>query len=179
MSSNPNLATDTSTFTPSVDRRSAIVGGIAAVSTVAVLTATASAAENPELENVRALLRAHDDAMKRQDLHGVLALMSDKAVIMGTGPGEVYSGRREISNAYKHFFLGFDKGEQEFDYHFKKGELEPGMGWLMASGNVKAKKDGKAYQFPINISLTVSNASGKWKIASMHFSTLTGPGSQS
>ena len=47
------------------------------------------------------------------------------------------------------------------------------MGWLVASGEVKGKKDGKDFAFPMNLSLTASKASGKWKIAAMHFSTLT------
>jgi hypothetical protein len=48
------------------------------------------------------------------------------------------------------------------------------MGWLMASGNVTGKKDGKDFAFPVNLSLTVAKKDGKWLIAAMHFSTLTG-----
>ena len=44
----------------------------------------------------------------------------------------------------------------------------------MASGNVTAKKDGKEFTFPLNISLTVAKKSNEWRIAAMHFSTLTG-----
>lgn len=156
-----------------MNRRTSILTGLAAATFVATASAQ-DAKENPELENVRALLKAHDDAMKRQDLPAILALFAEKAAIMGTGPGEIWSGAEEIKPAYEHFFQGFDKGEQEFDYHFKIGALDAGMGWLMASGNIKGKKDGKAFEFPINMSLTVTKSSGKWLIASMHFSTLTG-----
>jgi hypothetical protein len=48
------------------------------------------------------------------------------------------------------------------------------MGWLMASGNVTGKKDAKDVAFPLNISLTVAKDAGAWRIAAMHFSTLTG-----
>jgi hypothetical protein len=48
------------------------------------------------------------------------------------------------------------------------------MGWLMASGNITGKKDGKDFAFPVNISLTVAKNGGNWQIAAMHFSTLTG-----
>jgi SnoaL-like domain len=48
------------------------------------------------------------------------------------------------------------------------------MGWLMASGNVTGKKDGKDVALPVNISLTVAKNAGDWRIAAMHFSTLTG-----
>lgn len=174
MSSTATLDTPTA----HTDRRTALLGGLAAVSAVAAFTSTASAAdekkENPELENVRALLKAHDEAMKNHDIAGVLATMSEKTAVMGTGPGEIWSGPEEIKGAYGHFFQGFDKGEQEFDYFFRIGALEADMGWLMASGNIKGKKGRKAFEFPINLSLTVSKGGGKWKIASMHFSTLTG-----
>jgi uncharacterized protein (TIGR02246 family) len=167
------LAIDPTPQTPLMNRRTSILTGLAA----ATLAATASAQdtkENPELEEVRALLKAHDEAMKSKDLPGILALLTDNAAIMGTGPGEIWSGKEEITTAYEHFFQDFDKGEQNFEYQFKIGALDAGMGWLMASGNIKGKKDGKPLEFPINISLTVSKSSGKWLIASMHYSTLTG-----
>ena len=177
MSSNTTLTLDTPA--PRVDRRTAILGGLIAASTAAALGATASAAdakaENPELENVRALLKAHDEAMTSHDLKGVLATMTEKAAVMGSGPGEMWIGPEEIKDAYEHFFQGYDKGQQDFEYKFKVGGLGTDMGWLMASGNIKGKKDGKAFEFPINISLTVAKAGGKWQIASMHFSTLVGP----
>ncbi len=50
--------------------------------------------------------------------------------------------------AYEHFFEGFDKGEQNFEYQFKIGGVGTDMGWLMASGNVTGKKNGKALASP-------------------------------
>ena len=44
----------------------------------------------------------------------------------------------------------------------------------MTAGNVNGKKDGKDFAFPLNLSLTVAKKDGKWLIAAMHFSTLTG-----
>ena len=177
MSSNPSLALDTPA--PRVNRRTAILGGLVAASAVVALGATASAADaaadNPELAAVHAVLKAHDEAMTNHDLKGVMATLTEKAAIMGSGPGEMWVGPTEIKDAYEHFFQGYDKGQQEFVYKFKVGNLGADMGWLMASGNINAKKDGKAFQFPINVSLTVAKAGGQWKIASMHFSTLTGP----
>lgn len=145
---------------------------------IAVLAPSARAedkVDNPELAAIGTLLKAHDDAMTNHDLQGVMATLAEKASIMGSGPGEMWVGPVEIRDAYEHFFQGFDKGQQNFEYKFKHGGMGTDMGWLMASGNIKAKKDGKAITFPINVSLTVAKASGQWKIASMHFSTLTGP----
>jgi hypothetical protein len=56
---------------------------------------------------------------------------------------------------------------------FSIGELGPDTGWMMTSGNVNGKKDGKDFTFPVNISLSVKKEGGKWLIAAMHFSTLT------
>jgi uncharacterized protein (TIGR02246 family) len=160
-----------------MNRRNSILTGLTAMTTLGSLASTAHAEEapaaNPELEKVRAVLKAHDEAMTSHNLEGVLAVMAPKAVIMGTGPGEIWSGPEEIKEAYKNFFGDFDKGHQEFNYYVRFGELSPGMGWLIASGEVKGKKNGKEFAFPLNVSLTASKAGGDWKIASMHFSTLT------
>ncbi len=163
-----------------MNRRESIIASLAGITAVAALTPDTEAqdekAPNPELEVVRALLKAHDTAMTAQDVKGVLATLAEKPALMGTGPGEIWVGPEEVTAAYEQFFKGFDKGEQKFDYHFKIGDLGPNSGWLMASGNISGKKDGTAFEFPLNLSLTVSKASGSWKITAMHFSTLTGEG---
>src|SRR5580692_5807541 len=151
------------------------MAGITAAVTVApTADAQSSQAANPELEQIRALLRAHDEAFTNQDLNGIMACLTEKAAIMGTGPGEIWSGPDEIKVAYEHFFEGFDKGEQKFEYQFRIGGVTSNMGWLMTAGNVTGKKDGKDFAFPVNISLTVAKDSGHWLVAAMHFSTLTG-----
>jgi ketosteroid isomerase-like protein len=164
-----------------MNRRQAILAGITGLSVAAV--AGASAAEpqaspeaNPELDKIRALLRAHDEAFTSHNLDGVMACLSEKAAVMGTGPGEIWSGPDEIKVAYQHFFEGFDKGQQHFEYQFRIGKLGSDMGWMMTAGNVTGKKDGKDFAFPLNLSLTVAKEGGDWKIVAMHFSTLTGGG---
>ena len=161
-----------------MNRREAIITGVAgvaaAVAVASMADAQASQASNPDLDQIRALLKAHDEAFTNQDLNGVLACFTEKAAIMGSGPGEIWSGPDEIKVAYQHFFEGFDKGEQKFEYQFRIGEATADMGWLMASGNVTGKKDGKEFAFPLNISITVAKKEDKWVVAAMHFSTLTG-----
>ena len=158
-----------------MNRRASILTGLAGVSVFTALASNASAAEekaeNPEREKVHELLKAHDEAMRNHDAAAVLALMAEKSAVMGTGPGEIWSGPEELKAAYEHFFETFDKGEQKYEYDFKLGHVGTDMGWFMTSGNVKGKKDGKEIEFPINISLTVSKAGDKWLIAALHFST--------
>ncbi len=140
------------------------------------MNAQATPADPPEVEPIRALLRAHDEAFTNQDLDGVMACFAAKAAIMGTGPGEVWSGPDEIKTAYQHFFDGFDKGQQHFEYQFRIGGVTTEMGWMMTAGNVTGQKKEKEFAFPVNISLTVAKYDAKWLIAAMHFSTLTSGG---
>ena len=163
-----------------MNRRAAVLAGLASLAATIAATPAAksqtseSEAEDPELEPLRALLKALDVAFSNQDLDGVMATLSEKAAIMGSGPGEIWSGPDEIKAAYQHFFEGFDKGQQGFDYEFSLGQVGPNSGWLMTSGNVSGAKDGKEFTFPVNISLVATKDGGKWQIAGMHFSTLTG-----
>ena len=81
-----------------MNRKEAIMG-IATIAAAAAVPSVASAqkpeaeAENPELEPIRALLKAYDTAFTNHDLDGVMATMSEKAAIMGSGPGEIWSKR--------------------------------------------------------------------------------------
>ena len=164
-----------------MNRREAVIAGMVGIATAAAVAPRADAQGSqevgPDLDQIRALLRAHDEAFTNHDLDGIMACLTEKAAIMGSGPGEIWSGPDEIKVAYEHFFKGFDKGEQKFEYQFKIGGVSPDMGWLMASGNVAGKKDGEEFAFPLNLSLTVAKKDGKWLIAAMHFSTLTGAAS--
>ena len=108
-----------------MNRREAIIAGVAGVAAAVALAPTADAqasqGANPDLDQIRVLLKAHDEAFTSQDLNGVMACCTEIASIMGTGPGEIWSGPDEIKVAYEHFFEGFDKGEQKFEYQFRIG----------------------------------------------------------
>ena len=163
-----------------MNRRQAITAGIISATAAATTTSVQAedkASDNPELKKIRALLKAHDDALTAHDLDGVMAAFADGASVMGSGPGEWYTGD-ELKTAYEHFFMTFDKGEQKFDYATRVGGLSSKMGWMMTTGTVTGKRDGKDFEFPLNVSLSVSKGDDGWKIASMHFSTLVGEASE-
>ena len=161
-----------------MNRKEAIMG-IATIAAAAAVPSVASAqkpeaeAQSPELEPMRALLQAYDTAFTNHDLDGVMATMSDKAAIMGSGPGEIWSGTDEIKAAHQHLFEGFDAKQQGFDYEFNIGQVTGDTAWMLTSGNVNGTKGGKEFTFPVNISLTAVKQGGKWLIAAMHFSTVT------
>src|SRR5215831_11291678 len=161
-----------------MNRKEAIMG-IATIAAAAAVPSVVSAqkpeaeAENPELEPMRALLKAYDTAFTNQDLDGVMATMSDKAALMGSGPGEIWSGPDEIKAAHQKLFEGFDAKQQGFDYEFNIGQVMSDTGWMLTSGNVTGTKGGKEFTFPVNISLAATKQGGKWLIAAMHFSIVT------
>lgn len=162
-----------------MNRREAIVAGVASVA-AAIAAPTAAKAEesqndNPELDPIRALVDTYDGAFTNHDLDGVMACFSEKAAVMGCGPGEIWSGPEEIRAAHQRFFEGFDYGEQSFEYEFSLGEVKPDIGWawMMTSGNVTGKNGGEEFSFPVNVSFVAGKDGGKWLITAMHFSTLT------
>src|SRR6516165_2242097 len=160
-----------------MNRKEALMG-IATIAAAAAVPSIASAqkpeAENPELEPMRALLQAYDTAFTNHDLDGVMATMSEKAAIMGSGPGEIWSGGDEIKAAHQKLFEGFDAKQQSFDYEFNIGQVMSDAAWMLTSGNVNGSKGGgEEFTFPVNISLTATKQGGKWLIAAMHFSTVT------
>ncbi|MEZ5432413.1 MAG: nuclear transport factor 2 family protein [Verrucomicrobiales bacterium] len=159
-----------------MNRRQVFAAGVIGVTAAAVakVPAQEGAKDNPELDKIKALLKAHDEALTNHNVEGVLATLAEGAAVMGSGPGEMWKGQEELKDAYQHFFMVFDKGEQHFEYLWRVGNLSSDMGWLMTSGNVTGKREGKEFTYPLNVSLTVSKSSGDWKIAAMHFSTLTG-----
>ena len=163
-----------------MNRKEALLG-IATVAAAVAVPSVARAqtpeaqagAENPELEPIRALLKAYDTAFTNHDLNGVMATLSDKAAIMGSGPGEIWSGADELKAAHQKLFEGFDARQQGFDYEFNIGQVMSDAAWMLTSGNVTGKKGEEEFTFPVNISLVATKQGGKWLIAAMHFSTVT------
>ena len=87
-----------------MNRREAIIAGVVGISAAVAAAPTADAQTskeaNPDLDKIRALLQAHDEAFTNHDLNGVMACFTEKAAIMGSGPGEIWSGPDEIKVAY-------------------------------------------------------------------------------
>ena len=123
-----------------MNRKEALLG-IATVAAAVAVPSVASAqtpeaqagAENPELEPIRALLKAYDTAFTNHDLNGVMATLSDKAAIMGSGPGEIWSGADELKAAHQKLFEGFDARQQGFDYEFNIGQVMSDAAWMLTS----------------------------------------------
>jgi len=130
-------------------------------------------ADDAATAEVRALLAAHDKAFTAHDLDGLLKTFAPKAAVVGTGPGELWVGRDEISVAYRHFFEGFDTGKQSFQYLWWQGHAGAETAWLTTVGRVSMTKAGQTHEFGLNISLVAEKTDGRWSFSSLHFSNLT------
>lgn len=125
------------------------------------------------LAPLQALVDQHNKAFTAQDLNGVLAAFSPKAILMGTVPGEMWTGHAEISDAYRHYFQDFDKGKQSFENLFAHGRIVGGAAWMVGVSKVTMHKSGKKTEFGANFSLAFEQVGGKWLIQSMHVSNKT------
>jgi uncharacterized protein (TIGR02246 family) len=127
-----------------------------------------------EVDALQALLDSHDRAFTAHDMKGVLALFAPDATILGTGPGEIWSGPTEIKEAYEHFFSDFDAGKQQVDLLWHDGHVLGKMAWLMSVTKVTMTKGTATSEVGINLSVVFERIAGAWLIRAMHFSNLTG-----
>jgi uncharacterized protein (TIGR02246 family) len=127
-----------------------------------------------EVDALQALLDSHDRAFSAHDIKGVLALFAPRATILGTGPGEIWSGPAEIKDAYEHFFSDFDAGKQQVEVLWHDGHVLGRMAWLMSVTKVTMTKGVATSEVGINVSVVFERSAGSWLIRAMHFSNLTG-----
>ena len=75
--------------------------------------ALAQEMEPETVDEIMGTIQKHDKALSEHDLPALMATyLPDEAntVLMGTGSGEVWTGKEEIESAYTHFFEDFDAG---------------------------------------------------------------------
>lgn len=135
--------------------------------------ATPGPAGRPTLAALKELHDAYFKAFSAHDAAGVVALFTPNAIVVGTGPGEIWGGPEEIAEAHKNFFEAFDPGKQESEVLFRDGNVLGGMAWITSMSRVKFTKGADVTEFGLNSSVVFEKAGGKWLIRSMHFSNLT------
>jgi uncharacterized protein (TIGR02246 family) len=155
-----------STFIP---RRQVLPGlamGVIAASGIA------SAQNSDPIAEFKALFASYQKAFDAQDMAGILKLFAPDAVIVGTGPGEIWGGTAEITTAYKHFFELFDKGKQHQESLFRDGGVVGDMAWYISLSKVSFTKGAKSVDFGLNTSVVFQKIGGKWQVRAMHFSNV-------
>lgn len=126
--------------------------------------------------DLAALLEAHDEAMNRHDLEGVMALYAPgpKTVMLGTGPGERFQGADEIRTAYREIFKDYDKGTLKHSCHWKEGEATGDMAWAAAMCKFNDAAGAKQREYEMNVSAVAVKRGDKWQFVMLHLSNLTG-----
>jgi uncharacterized protein (TIGR02246 family) len=150
--------------------------GAAAIATPALAGSQTkpAAAGNPELEKLKALLDSYTKAFSAHDLAGVMKHFAPNAVVIGTGPGEIWGGPEEIGEAHKNFFQVFDKGKQSAEQLFRDGHIVGGMAWLLSITKMTVTKGDKTSEFGLNSSVVFEREGADWQIRAMHISNITG-----
>ncbi len=138
----------------------------------------ASAAEpakeaGADLAELAALVAAHDKAFDAQDIAGVLKTFAPTAVVVGTGPGELWVGHEEIRNAYGHFFQDFEPGKQTSEPLWRQEHAGTDVAWRTGVSKLTMTKGGKTTELGMNLSVVAQKIAGKWAFVSFHYSNLT------
>lgn len=136
-------------------------------------------AAKPTIDEIRAVLAAHDKALNDKNLDALLNTFSTdpKTVVLGTGTEERWVGPQEIRGAYTEMFKDYDPGTLTTDCNWKDGGADDGgtMAWLAATCNAKDSFQGKAREYKLNVSATVAKQNGQWKFVMLHMSNAFEP----
>ncbi|MGB5065300.1 MAG: SgcJ/EcaC family oxidoreductase [Candidatus Competibacter sp.] len=146
-----------------------------------VLTVPAWAAEpaksDPSTEEIKVVLRQHDEALNKQDLKSLMALYADDpgVVLLGTGPGEFWKGKAAVEEAYKQFFQDFKVGTLQHQCPETASGHDGNVAWLAASCDMKdSTPDGEPREYGLNVSAVLKKEKTGWRFQTFHFSNLTG-----
>jgi len=126
---------------------------------------------NPETKaEIRAFLDQYREAFKLKNADAVMAMYAPDAVLMGTGPGELYDGADAIRKAHIEFFKSFDKEARTIDW-IKVGTKDD-VAWIAASVKFTSYLKDKKVEFLIHSTSVLEKRDGKWLIIVRHISNL-------
>ena len=152
---------------------------LATAETANANASSASNAAKPTIDEIRAVLQAHDKALNEKNLDAVMSTFSTdpRTVMLGTGTEERWVGPQEIRGAYAEIFKDYDPGTLTTDCNWKAGGADDSgtMAWLAASCNAKDSFQGKARDYKLNVSATVAKQGGQWKFVMLHMSNAFEP----
>ena len=146
-----------------------------------ILTAPTGAAEPPKadpvIEDIKAVLRRHDEAINKQDMKAVIGLYADSpdVALMGTGPGEFWKGKDTVEETYKEFFRDLKAGSFKHECPDISAGYDGNIAWLAASCNMQdSAQNGETREYVMNVSGMLRKEKNGWRIQILHFSGLTG-----
>ena len=147
------------------------LGGIAGA--VVPVLGQAGSASTESVEALKAMLDSYEKAFSAHDVSGVLKVFAPNAIVVGTGPGEIWGGTKEITAAYSRFFEQFDPGKQTSQALFRDGHVLGDMAWLVSMSKVSFTKGANLTEFGLNLSVVFEKIDGKWLVRALHLSNLS------
>ena len=133
------------------------------------------ATESKEMDAVKQAMQKHDEALNNQDLAALMDTYASNAniVLMGTGQGEIWVGKQNIEETYKHFFKDFKAGSFKHNCPWSLSDQKGDVAWLAVSCQMQdvGKKGKRSYV--LNLSAMLIKEQAGWKFQMMHFSNLT------
>jgi len=146
---------------------------------VASKPANANSDKKVAVDDIRAVLTAHDKALNDKNLDAVMATFSSdpNTVVLGTGAEERWVGQQEIRGAYTEMFKDYDPGTLQSNCDWKTGGSDDAgtMAWLAAICSAKDSLQGKTREYKLNVTATVQKEEGKWHFVSLHMSNAFQP----
>ena len=140
---------------------------------------TAKSDNKATVDEIRAVLAAHDKALNDKNLNAVMATFSadPNTVVLGTGAEERWVGPQEIRAAYTEIFKDYDPGTLQTNCDWKTGGSDDAgtMAWLAAICSAKDSLQGKTREYKLNVTGTVQKQEGKWHFVSLHMSNAFQP----
>jgi uncharacterized protein (TIGR02246 family) len=136
---------------------------------------SAKGLDKPSVEEIRAVLAAHDKALNDKNLDAVMNTFSadGNTVVFGTGIEERWMGPQEIRSAYTEIFKDYDPGTLQTDCaSFKTGGADDAgqMAWLAATCYAQDSLQGRKRDYKMNVSATVAKQNGQWRFVVLHMS---------
>jgi ketosteroid isomerase-like protein len=131
------------------------------------------------VEEVRAVLQAHDKALSEKNIDALLETFSTdpNTVVLGTGTEERWVGPQEIKAAYTEMFKDYDPNTLQANCDWKTGGSDPEgtMAWLAANCSCKDSMQGKTRDYKLNVSGSLAKQGGKWRFVVLHMSNAFQP----
>jgi ketosteroid isomerase-like protein len=131
------------------------------------------------VDEVRAVLVAHDKALSEKNIDAVMATFSTEptTVVLGTGSEERWMGPQEIKSAYTEIFKDYDPNTLQTDCQWKTGGGDDAgtMAWLAASCDAKDSLQGKTRSYKLNVTATLEKQNDSWRFVSLHMSNAFQP----
>jgi len=147
--------------------------------TPAASTATENKPDPKMVEEVKAMLVKHDQALNDKNIEAVMSTfsMNPNTVMLGTGEGERFVGREAIKEAYTEIFKDYEPGTLVSNCDWKTGETDAAgtSAWLAATCKLQDSMKNKRRDYVLNVSGALEKQGDGWRFVMLHMSNSTPP----